>query len=47
MRYSLQHVCVLVVVVLASNAAFAAPPTAAQLRFFETKIRPILAKHCY
>ena len=47
MRYSLQHVCVLVVVVLASNAAFAAPPTAAQLRFFETKIRPVLSSKCY
>ena len=32
---------------LLACAASAAEPTAAQLEMFETKIRPLLAKHCY
>ena len=34
-------------VCLAVATASSAEPTAAQLRFFETKIRPVLVERCY
>ena len=37
----------LVVCVLASQAAVADDPTPKQIEFFEAKIRPIFVQHCY
>jgi hypothetical protein len=33
--------------ILNATSAFAAEPTRAQLEFFENKVRPVLANHCY
>ena len=41
------HLAVAWLLLLAPLAAVAAEPTAGQLEFFEKKIRPVLAKHCY
>jgi hypothetical protein len=37
----------LVVLACTATSAFAAEPTAADVSFFENKIRPVLVKHCY
>jgi hypothetical protein len=37
----------IVMAVAASTAAASASPTPEQIAFFETKIRPVLAQHCY
>src|SRR5215218_604503 len=39
--------CALAVCAPAFAADPAAKPTAAQIEFFETKVRPLLAEHCY
>ena len=34
-------------IALSSTSSAAEPPTAAQIEFFETRIRPVLVEHCY
>ncbi len=43
----MRAVCLLVLSLCAATTCFAKDPTAAQLEFFEKKIRPVLAAHCY
>jgi hypothetical protein len=45
-----RHIVSLSIVLMAAgcvSSASAVEPTAKQLAFFETKIRPVLVKHCY
>ena len=44
---TLRLACAVAVVFVSVSGAIAAEPTKAQLDFFESKIRPVLANHCY
>ena len=47
MRCRANYFCVVAVVVTTARFAVAVEPTAEQIEFFETKIRPVLAENCY
>src|SRR6267154_3861248 len=40
-------ICLLAASFLAASTSRAAEPTAEQIEFFESKVRPIFAEHCY
>src|SRR5690242_20106382 len=42
-----KSMCVLAVVILAASLSRAGEPSAEQIEFFESKVRPIFADHCY
>ena len=47
MRCRANYFCIVTVAVTMARFAVAAEPTAEQIEFFETKIRPVLAENCY
>ena len=47
MKCGLRNFCIATLVVTTVSVAVAAEPSPAQIEFFETKIRPLLAENCY